>query len=478
MPNTSLLPAGRHAGLGELLGEDHLLERRQPGAAVLGRPARGQVAGRVQHRAPRVDEAVRPRRSGSGRCRPSCSAASRPGTPGPCRGRPRPRDRMSGSSTPIVHELTCAAVAVGTQLAAAGQRGRTDERRLGAERRDVELDAVLGPVGAGAHVRRAGCAGPARAGPRRAAAARTPPGTAPARSTRRRSNTATAEATARPIIIPVRSITDAGARRSGRLVSSSIADDRHVRRRGSPIPPHGHGRPSGSTTTWPSAPALPRRPCSSRPLQITPASTASDISSTMTSSTSRARPLQRSASTRAWPAGPSTVGSPDRSRTRSRSSKPCHTGRCSGVTVPRTRSIGTLAADAARLQRVGVVGPGGHDAAHQPVQRRPHVARRCGDPIAHDDLTGLVDDAGGQPVGADVDRQVGRHDATVPALAAAYPGRPGDPRPTAGWNIRSGDRRPDRLAFSRVTVTPSRAAGGELHPPNPRTRASPRCSTP
>ena len=27
MPNTSLRPAGRHAGLGELLGEDHLLER-------------------------------------------------------------------------------------------------------------------------------------------------------------------------------------------------------------------------------------------------------------------------------------------------------------------------------------------------------------------------------------------------------------------------------------------------------------------
>ena len=37
--------AGRHAGLGELLGDDHLLERRQPGAAVLVGPARRQVAG-------------------------------------------------------------------------------------------------------------------------------------------------------------------------------------------------------------------------------------------------------------------------------------------------------------------------------------------------------------------------------------------------------------------------------------------------
>ena len=35
-------PAGRHAGLGELLGDDHLLERRQPAAAVLDRPARAR----------------------------------------------------------------------------------------------------------------------------------------------------------------------------------------------------------------------------------------------------------------------------------------------------------------------------------------------------------------------------------------------------------------------------------------------------
>ena len=48
--------AGRHAGLGELLAEDHLLERRQPGAAVLDRPARGEVAALVQRRAPLGDE--------------------------------------------------------------------------------------------------------------------------------------------------------------------------------------------------------------------------------------------------------------------------------------------------------------------------------------------------------------------------------------------------------------------------------------
>ena len=47
-------------------------------------------------------------------------------------------------------------------------------------------------------------------------------------------------------------------------------------------------------------------------------------------STSAATPIQRSASTRPCPAGPSTVGSPVSSPIRSRSSKRCHTGRCSG----------------------------------------------------------------------------------------------------------------------------------------------------
>ena len=42
MPNTSLAPPVGHAGLGELLGHDHLLERGQPAAAVLLRPGRAR----------------------------------------------------------------------------------------------------------------------------------------------------------------------------------------------------------------------------------------------------------------------------------------------------------------------------------------------------------------------------------------------------------------------------------------------------
>ena len=48
--------AHRHAGLGELLGEDDLLERGQPGTAVLHRPAGREVAGLVERRAPRRHE--------------------------------------------------------------------------------------------------------------------------------------------------------------------------------------------------------------------------------------------------------------------------------------------------------------------------------------------------------------------------------------------------------------------------------------
>ena len=94
--------ARRHAGAGELLGEDDLLERRQPGPAVLHRPARREVPRLVERGAPRRRRSRAPRRRAASRCRPSCSAASRPGTPAPCRGRRRPRDRMWGSSCPTV----------------------------------------------------------------------------------------------------------------------------------------------------------------------------------------------------------------------------------------------------------------------------------------------------------------------------------------------------------------------------------------
>ena len=58
MPNTSLGPPVGHAGPGELLGDDHLLERRQTAAAVLDRPAGREVAGLVQRLAPLGHERV------------------------------------------------------------------------------------------------------------------------------------------------------------------------------------------------------------------------------------------------------------------------------------------------------------------------------------------------------------------------------------------------------------------------------------
>ena len=45
-------PSRRYPSLGELFGDDHLLERRQPGAPVLGGPTRRQVSGREQRGTP------------------------------------------------------------------------------------------------------------------------------------------------------------------------------------------------------------------------------------------------------------------------------------------------------------------------------------------------------------------------------------------------------------------------------------------
>ena len=90
--------AGGDAGLGELLGDDHLLERRQPAAAVLDGPAGRQVAGLVQHVAPRRDEVAQLGPLQLADAAPSRSAASRPGTPGPCRGTPRHRRSRRGPS--------------------------------------------------------------------------------------------------------------------------------------------------------------------------------------------------------------------------------------------------------------------------------------------------------------------------------------------------------------------------------------------
>ena len=62
---------------------------------------------------------------------------------------------------------------------------------------------------------------------------------------------------------------------AGRPVIAAIAvPDASASRQ--PRPPHAHGRPSGSTTTWPMWPALPPDPSSSRPSRTMPPPTPVD----------------------------------------------------------------------------------------------------------------------------------------------------------------------------------------------------------
>ena len=276
MPNTSFGPPGRHAGLGELLGDDHLLQRRQPAAAVLDRPARGQVPGLVQHAAPPLDEVAD-------------GVALELADAGPVAGQLLGEERLDLVAVRLglgaicrVHRCRSYRVhfSVSGRGGPPGQRRRADERGHGAERRDVEGDAVLGAVGAGADVGEA--AALVELAPRRLQQ-RQPEGR---RARRRRAARGAGRTRPPPMPRPgrsssrcARSPTPALAAAAGWSPPRSPTPTTYDVRQ--PSPPHGQGSPSGSTTTWPSAPALPRRPCSSRPLQITPASTASDISSTM-----------------------------------------------------------------------------------------------------------------------------------------------------------------------------------------------------
>ena len=109
-----------------------------------------------------------------------------------------------------------------------------------------------------------GARGRARAAPPRRTTSPNPSATEPPTTASFRSTIAPTDASARPTSMPVRSMIACGARCGGRPVSSSIAGPLQYASR-QPTPPHAHGRPSGSTTTWPMWPALPSRPCSSRP---------------------------------------------------------------------------------------------------------------------------------------------------------------------------------------------------------------------
>ena len=258
-------PAGRHAGLGQLLGEDHLLQRRQPRAAVLLRPAGRQVAVLVEGVAPLADE-------------PLQLLALELADALPAR-------------REVLGEEGLDLLAVGLALGRVGGLHGPDTTHRSA--------APAGPRGgrepSPTTVRRATAAAPMRgpsaprpAGTMRAPRAKLmrarrsssawaavkktspkPSATEPATTASPRSSSTQTSATARPTSRPVRSRTASGASAGGRPVIAAMArPDASASRQ--PRLPHGHGRPSGSTTRWPTCPALPSAPSSSRPSSTMP----------------------------------------------------------------------------------------------------------------------------------------------------------------------------------------------------------------
>ena len=107
---------------------------------------------------------------------------------------------------------------------------------------------------------RAARGGRARPGPRRRTASPKPSATEPATTASRRSSSAATDAT-RPADAAARRARSSPATpaRGGRPVIAAIAGARRLAPRGSRGRRTTHGRPSGSTMTWPMWPALPSR---------------------------------------------------------------------------------------------------------------------------------------------------------------------------------------------------------------------------
>ena len=135
-----------------------------------------------------------------------------------------------------------------------------------------------------------------------------------------------------------------------------------------------HGRPSGSTTTWPMYPALPTLPCSNWPPLTTPPPIPVPITTPMKSLTPTAPPHHASAKRQGpW--------------------RRCRLIQAAAATPPTRLPAGIRSnwgCTAARTVRVaGSIGPPhptphptrsarcrGDDSQDQPRQRRPHIAGR------------------------------------------------------------------------------------------------------
>ena len=185
-----------------------------------------------------------------------------------------------------------------------------------------------------------------------------PSATEPPTIARLKSTTAASDASARPRSSPVRSMMAIGARCGGRPVSASIAGPQAYASR-QPMPPHAHGRPSGSTTMWPMWPALPSRPLSRRPLLMMPPPTPVPTTTPTMFVSPRAAPHHVSPSMSAFASLSTYTGNDVASTSAACNSKFSHVGMCSGETVFLAVSIGppqpaptaTIGAGAAAMTR-------------------------------------------------------------------------------------------------------------------------------
>ena len=100
---------------------------------------------------------------------------------------------------------------------------------------------------------------------------------------------------------------------------------------------------------------------------------------------------------------------------------------------------------------------GGDHPADESCERRPDVPRRCRDPVAHDQLAGVVDDAGREAGDAEIDRQVGElrsgDDVAVGSAASVTHSQPSGRAPRANGGGAS------RSHISPLSVYPSRGDG-------------------
>ena len=173
-------------------------------------------------------------------------------------------------------------------------------------------------------------------------------------------------------------------RRAGDARRSAVPDASASRH---PRPPQAHGRPSGSTITWPMWPALPSAPSSSRPSSTMPPPTPVDTTMAMKLRLARRRAEPALAERRApWRRCRRTSAGRCARPAARRSGKSRQAGMLSGDTASPPGVIGPPQPDPARDDAVPVAAPRRTRLVEQRRRRRPNsasasrratVRRRC-----------------------------------------------------------------------------------------------------